>query len=93
LSKGAGLISCSVPAILKLPHGKVYEYARKGSEIDMEEFATFPANRCEALAMLYLQGQDVSGMTPEELADAYLDTVNRIRKQFEKHYYADKEWL
>ena len=38
----------------------------------------FPANSAEALAMLYLQSQDIKGLSPEQLADLYDDTVNKI---------------
>ena len=38
----------------------------------------FPANSAEALAMLYLQNQDIKALSPEQLADLYDDTVNKI---------------
>ena len=38
----------------------------------------FPANSAEALAMLYLQNQDIRELSPEQLADLYDDTVNKI---------------
>ena len=38
----------------------------------------FPANSAEALAMLYLQGQDIKDLSPEQLADLYDETVNKI---------------
>lgn len=41
----------------------------------------FPANSAEALAMLYLQNQDIKGLTPEELADRYDEVVNKIIAQ------------
>lgn len=40
---------------------------------------TFPANKFEALAMLYLQHQQISGLTPEQLLDKYQDAYARIR--------------
>ncbi|MGP4038340.1 hypothetical protein ACTWP4_00310 [Gracilibacillus sp. D59] len=43
---------------------------------------TFPSNRSEALAMLYLKNQDLSGKTPEELSQLYYDTIVRIRDGF-----------
>lgn len=43
--------------------------------------AIFPANSAEALAMLYLQNQDIKGLTPEELADRYDEVVNKIIAQ------------
>ena len=47
----------------------------------MDEKA-FPANKYEALAMLYVSSRDISGSTPEELADLYADACQRIRAQF-----------
>lgn len=41
----------------------------------------FPENSAEALAMLYLQNQDIKGLTPEELADRYDEVVNKIIAQ------------
>ena len=42
---------------------------------------TFPKNSIEALALLYLQNQDLSGHTPEELVELFYDAQNRIAKQ------------
>lgn len=42
----------------------------------------FPSDRNEALAILYLQNQDLSGKTPEELANMYADARNRIYAEF-----------
>ena len=39
---------------------------------------TFPRNEFEALAMLYIQNQDLSGVTPEELLEKYQETYNQI---------------
>lgn len=41
----------------------------------------FPANSAEALAMLYLQNQDLSGKTPEEIAVLYDETLSKIIAQ------------
>lgn len=38
----------------------------------------FPQNRDEALTMLYLQSQDLSGKTPEEIAAMYVEVKKRI---------------
>lgn len=43
---------------------------------------TFPTN-VEELAMLFLQNQDLSGLTPEQLADKYWDVYYRIKNRFE----------
>lgn len=45
----------------------------------------FPRNEIEALAMLYVKNQNLSGLSPEEVLDMYLDARERIRDA-----YADK---
>lgn len=45
---------------------------------------TFPANKYEALAMLYVQSQDLSDLTPDELLDKYLDAYEKIREHSKK---------
>lgn len=42
-------------------------------------FATFPDSATEALAMLYVQNQDLSGITPESLLDMYQEAYQRIK--------------
>lgn len=42
-------------------------------------FRTFPDGKLEALAMLYLQNQDLSGLTPEALLDKYDDTYEKLK--------------
>lgn len=41
----------------------------------------FPANECEALALLYIQSQDLSELTPEEIYDKYKETYDKIKKR------------
>lgn len=41
-----------------------------------------PVNKYEALAMLYLEKQDFNGMTPEELVGRFIETHDRIVKEF-----------
>jgi hypothetical protein len=41
---------------------------------------TFPSTKAEALTMLYLQNQDLSDITPEELAKKYSEVLSEIRK-------------
>lgn len=41
---------------------------------------TFPANECDALAMLYIQNQDLSGITPEQLYEKYQEARETICK-------------
>ena len=44
------------------------------------KLTSFPSTKAEVLAMLYLRNQDLSGVSPEELYDAYEDAYNRIKK-------------
>ena len=46
---------------------------------DNTSIEAFPANKFEALAMLYLQQQNLSGLTPEQLLDKYQDVYSKIR--------------
>ena len=48
---------------------------------------TFPSNQQEALAMLYLQNQDLSGLTPAQLADKYKQRFSEIREEKRKGMY------
>lgn len=40
---------------------------------------SFPDNKYDALAMLYVQHQDLSGLTPEQLLDMYHEAYDKIR--------------
>lgn len=40
---------------------------------------TFPANKLEALALLYMQHQNLSGLTPEQVLDQYQDVYAKMR--------------
>ena len=40
---------------------------------------TFPTNKFEALTMLYLQHQNLSGLSPEQILDKYQDVYARMR--------------
>lgn len=40
---------------------------------------TFPETETEALAMLYVQNQDLTGITPEGLLDMYQDAYQKIK--------------
>lgn len=42
-------------------------------------FSTFPSNRTEALTMLYLQQQNLSDLSPEELTQRYFEVFKEIR--------------
>ena len=38
----------------------------------------FPSSKAEALAMLYLQKQDLSGLTPKQLLEKYEEAYEEI---------------
>lgn len=40
---------------------------------------TFPSNRLEALTMLYMQNQNLAGLTPEQILDQYQDAYAKMR--------------
>ncbi|NLK28119.1 MAG: hypothetical protein GX306_07220 [Clostridiales bacterium] len=42
---------------------------------------TFPSGKASALTMLYLEKQDLSGISPEELAEKYTEIYERIDKR------------
>ena len=45
---------------------------------------TFPANKAEALAMLYVQNQELSNRPPAYLLDTYYEAYDKIRAHDEK---------
>ena len=47
----------------------------------------FPSNELEALAMLYVQSQDLTDASPEDLYDMYQDAYQKIRD----HHRAERE--
>ena len=44
----------------------------------------FPSNKIQALAMVYLQNQDLSGKSPEQLTAIYLDAYEKVNIAFRK---------
>lgn len=51
-----------------------------------ETLKTLPASKFEALALLYIQKQDLSGISPEQLLDMYEDAYQKIKdRNREKH--------
>lgn len=44
-----------------------------------ETFRSFPETESEALALLYVQSQDLTGVTPEGLLDMYQDAYQKIK--------------
>ena len=47
----------------------------------------FPENKSEALTMLYLQSQDLSGLTPSELLLKYEEVYEEINKYVYRHAF------
>lgn len=47
---------------------------------------TFPKNECEALAMLYVQNQDLSGRSPTDLLAMYQEAYDAIQERLEEQY-------
>lgn len=52
--------------------------------MDNVNLNTFPSTKTEALTMLYLQAQDLTNVTPEELVAMYRETLKRVRNEFTK---------
>ena len=46
-----------------------------------ESVKTFPSDESEALAFLYIQNQDLSGLTPPQIYDEYRKAYKEIRNQ------------
>lgn len=44
-----------------------------------ETLRSFPETESEALALLYVQSQDLTGITPEGLLDMYQDAYQKIK--------------
>lgn len=59
--------------------------------MDNVTLQTFPQDECEALAMLYVQSQDLSNLTPEELLDKYQDAYKKI-KEHRKEQHKPQSW-
>ncbi len=45
-----------------------------------DELSTFPRNDIEALAILYVQNQDLSGLSPSEIQTMYYDAYYELKK-------------
>lgn len=45
---------------------------------------SFPNNRNEALAMLYLQNQDLSDKSPSDINTMYFEALYEIRKDYKE---------
>lgn len=53
----------------------------------------FPSNEYEALAMLYIQNQDLSHATPQELWDLYEKTYLEIMQYAKKKQDASADYF
>ncbi len=49
--------------------------------------STFPSSRIDALTMLYLEKQDLSNISPEELLDKYDEVYEQISSHSDKKGY------
>lgn len=49
----------------------------------------FPTSECGALAMLYIQNQDLSGLTPEQLFEKYQEAYDKISEH--RKLYRDRK--
>lgn len=50
---------------------------------DKTKLSIFPKNRLSELTMLYLQNQNLSDLTPEQLLDKYDEVYDSIRTHYE----------
>jgi hypothetical protein len=53
----------------------------------MSEFSTFPKDKTSALTMLYLEKQDLSYLSPAELAEKYDEIYKEISNYYESMRY------
>lgn len=57
---------------------------------DNVNFSTFPNNAYEALALIYVQNQNVDGLTPEEIYDKYHEAYKKIREHARETYKQER---
>lgn len=59
------------------------------------ELHSFPNNRTEALAYLYVQSQDLKGKAPSEIQTMYYEAYYALKKDYNAKYasgwFMDKE--
>lgn len=53
--------------------------------------SAFPSTHCEALTILYLQNQDLTGKTPEEIQAMYFETLKTIEEDYKANHKPN--WL
>lgn len=54
---------------------------------------SFPRTDIEALALLYVQNQDLTNVTPEELLEMYDSAVEAMENTRKIQDYASEDWL
>lgn len=54
---------------------------------------SFPRNEADALAMLYVQNQDLKGLTPLDLLDMYQSAREEICEELKRQYESRYEQL
>lgn len=57
-----------------------------------DQFHTFPATRIDALAMLYLEKQEISNLSPEELLDKYDEVHSALKRHNQEKRSTDHEY-
>lgn len=50
-----------------------------------DNFMTFPSNESQAIALLYVQNQDLTGLTPAQIYDKYRNAYEEIRNHKRKN--------
>lgn len=53
--------------------------------------STFPETEYDALALLYVQNQDLNGLTPAQVFDLYFDARKEIRDHGRERKKADRK--
>lgn len=49
-------------------------------------WSVFPKDRCEALAMLYLQNQDLKGLTPSQIQEKYFSAIKELHQDYSDNH-------
>lgn len=61
--------------------------------MDGMTYELFSTPKEEALAVLYVQAQDLKGMTPTEVADLYQSAYNEICQRLASENDVKRTWL
>lgn len=51
---------------------------------DSVELRAFPSDKYEALAMAYLNAQDLSRHTPEQIVQEYVEALSKVKAEFKR---------